>query len=231
MNKYFLIISLIFCSFISLSGQSKQKEITLTKAGTLVEKLSNEDVAFLESIKINGPIDSRDIALLANMSKVPNKLKVIDLKNAVINKVEPKVNSLLKDSQEYFLPNIELLGSDWEDSNGEEYEINMGHDKNPNSHPGVWMFTTNKELFFMTAYVNGFDNTITEVVLKSRDEEIIRSKEIRTWVETMGYTYVESREDGDDVFKHKEKDIWLLLHYKTHAKGDYPGLYFSNKKY
>lgn len=231
MKKYLLIISLIFCSFISISAQSKQKEITLTKAGTLVEELSNEEIALLESIKINGPIDSRDIALLANMSKGSNKLKFIDLKEAIILKTEVKENSILNDSQEYFLPNIEVLGKSWEKSKGEEYEINIGHDKSPNSYPGLWMFVTNKKLFFMTGYVNGFDNTITEVVLKTRNEDYIRSVEVRNWIKNMGYVYVESRDDGDDVFKHREKDIWLLLHYKVNDKNDYPGIHFSNEKY
>ena len=136
----------------------------------------------------------------------------------------------LDDPDEYFLPMIDALGMVYEESGIAEYEASLGH--TPDSQfPGFWTFKTGKKLFFMTGYLNGWEGTVNEVILKSEDAENIRSAQVRAWVEGMDFEYVQTRSDGDDTFKHKEKDLWLLLHYTPYGATDFPGVQFSNVEY
>lgn len=151
---------------------------------------------------------------------------------SIVQKVNIKqLASILNDPNEYFLPFMDALGMEYESSGAEEYELSLGHEAK-DVFPGFWTFTTGKKLFFMTGYLNGWEGTVNEVILKSEKAEYIRSAQVKKWVEDMGYEYKLTRTDGDDVYKHKEKEnLWLLLHYTPYGDTDFPGIQFSNMEY
>lgn len=232
MKKLFIIIVSLLCSgVLSVSAQNNHKDITLEKAGTLIEKLSREEISLIESIKISGKINADDISLLSKMSRGENKLKEIDLSNAEIVMSVQVSDPVLEDKSEYFLPNIDIIGKGWAEGKGDEYEKSQGHTKSPMSVTGFWVYETGKKLFPLVGYMNGWDAKINEAVLKSKNVDYIRSRQVKKWIEDMGYVFRYSRSDGDDVFKHKDKELWLLLHYKPYNKSDFPGIHFSIEKY
>lgn len=151
---------------------------------------------------------------------------------AIVQNIDIKqLASMLNDPSEYFLPFMDALGMIYEESGAEEYELSLGHVAK-DVFPGFWTFTTGKKLFFMTGYLNGWEGTVNEVILKSEKAEYIKSPQVKKWVEGMGYEYKITRTDGDDVYKHKEKaGLWLLLHYTPYSETDFPGVQFSNMEY
>lgn len=180
--------------------------------------ITKEDVSF--TVSENN--EAERTATITFSSKDGNIVQKINIK---------QLANLLNDPNEYFLPYMDALGMIYEESGAEEYELSLGHEKK-DVFPGFWTFTTGKKLFFMTGYLNGWEGTVNEVILKSEKAEYIRSAQVKKWVEDMGYVYKLTRTDGDDVYKHKEKaDMWLLLHYTPYGDTDFPGVQFSNMEY
>lgn len=141
-----------------------------------------------------------------------------------------KEHPVLDNPKEYFLPCLAALGKEYKAAGVKEYEEAMGHTPDL-TYEGFWTFKTGKKLFTMTGYMNGWEGTVNEVVLKSKKAEYIKSKQVRAWVKKLGYVYNYKRTDGDDVFNHKDDGTWLLLHYTPYSGTDYPGVHFSVEKY
>lgn len=220
---YPTLLATILPSFGGLTAQNVlHKEVNLTTTGALKTVLSPEDTKGLTSIKITGVINESDIALLSSMSTT-GKLEKIDLSGATFDETK---NPLLLDIPDYFLPMIDALKT--ENIEGvESYEAKLGHKKDPRSVPGFWTFFTEKEMFFMTGYMRGWDMKINEVVLKSQNVDLVRSPQIRSWIKFMGYEYCDARSDGDLIFKNEETGVWRLLHFTPYSNTDYPGIHFS----
>lgn len=233
-NVLVLIVSL-FAGMLSYAyaqaPYADTKTIQLTEAGTLDEFLTLEDIARVKSITVTGPINSKDIMLLKRMS-TSGALKQISLSGATWAKEEAIVGDpVLDNPDEYFLPNIDILGKEWEKTGGEQWELDHGHTKDGSSMPGFWIFKTGMKLFFMTGYMNGWEGTIEEAVLKSTSEEYIRSAQVKQWIESMGYVYKQSRDDGDDIYHNESTGIWVLMHYTPYNTSDFPGIHFSKESY
>lgn len=226
MKKLYLYFALTLLSTCGIWAQNASKTLHLEKAGTLKEKLSEAEITSLQKIEISGKINEADIHLLRSMATV-GALSDIDLSNALFGTNE---HPLLSDPEEYFLPMIAGLGKGDEKAM-EAYELGLGHEKDSRSLPGFWMFHTNKKLFFMTGYMNGWEGTLDEVVLKTREAALLRSPQIRQWIESLGYKFVRTRLDGDLVFQNEENKLWCLLHFYPFNKSDYPGIHFSVTEY
>ena len=226
-KTYCTLLSAMILSIGSLAAQNAlHKEINLTTTGSLPKQLSLEESMGLTSIKVTGVINESDIALLNSMASA-GKLEKIDLSEATFGETK---DALLLDASQYFLPMIAALKT--EDVAGmEAYEASLGHKKDPRSVPGFWTFYTEKEIFFMTGYMRGWDMKINEAVLKSQNVALIRSPQIRSWLKTMGYEYRDARTDGDLIFKNEETGIWCLLHFTPYSKTDFPGIHFSSDEY
>jgi len=83
----------------------------------------------------------------------------------------------------------------------------------------------------MTGYMNGWDQKINEVVIKTQRGDLLRSPQIRSWIKSMGYIYKASRTDGDLIYLNEGSQIWCLLHLTPYNKSDYPGIHFSSDEY
>ncbi len=230
-----LIATLALMGIAGTANAQQNKEVFLEKAGTLEKQLTAQEMSTIKQIVVHGNINSADVAVLKRMA-TENVLENISLEKAQWVQDEAPKDSLaddpvLNDANEYFLPNIDILGKNWEAEQGEQYELNMGHVKDSRSMPGFWMFTTGKKLFFMTGYMNGWENTIDEAVIKSENADYIRSKQVKKWIEGMGYSYIKQRDDGDDVYYNSTTKIYVLLHYTPYNKSDYPGIHFSKVSY
>lgn len=223
---YTLLLTFVAYTFSYAQSGTTTKEINLEKAGTLESVLTESERASIESIKITGVVNEADIAVLQKMA-TENKLKKIDLGKASFGET---INELLADASQYFLPMIEALGTD-NIAGVEAFEAAQGHEKDSRSLPGFWIFSTGKELFFMTGYMNGWDGKMNEVVLKSKSDKLLRSPQIRAWIDSMGYKYVRCRTDGDVIFHNEKTNIWCLLHFTPYSKSDYPGVQFSSEEY
>lgn len=219
-----LLLSSIFLAYAQDSPATK--EIHLDKAGMLDEKLPPAERETVESLKITGFVNEADIAILREMA-VTNKLKKLDLGKAAFGET---ISEILADASQYFLPMLEALTTD-NVKGVEEYEASLGHTKNAQSMPGFWIFDTGKELFFKTGYMNGWEGTIIEVVLKSESDKLLRSPQIRSWIDSMGYKYVRCRTDGDVIFYNESTNVWCLLHLTPYSKSDFPGIQFSSEEY
>lgn len=223
--QYILGLILLSC-IINLSAQESVTEIHLAQAGTLSTLLSEKQCREVTHIKITGEVNEADIALLQAMAS-SGQLSKIDLSQSRFGKTD---DPLLKTATEYFLPCLGVLQTDHV-AEMEQYETALGHTKNPNSLPGFWTFFTHKGLFFMTGYMNGWDQKVNEVVLKTEHGSLIRSPQIRSWIESMGYQYKASRTDGDLIFHNETTQVWCLLHFTPYNKNDYPGIHFSSEQY
>lgn len=229
MKKKIIFALLFACSFcVNIFSQNTDfsKELKIEQAGTLKKNLSEQEIKDLKSIKVKGKVNEADIAILSLMA-TKHKLEIIDLGEALFSRTESK---LLESKTQYFLPMIASLKTD-NIKGVEEYETSLGHTKDSRSLPGFWMFNTNMDLFFMTGYMNGWDKKINEVVLKTQKEDLLRSPQIRSWIEAMGYEYRDSRTDGDIIFENPKTKIWCLLHFTPYGKTDFPGIHFSSEKY
>lgn len=228
MKRIYLIpLFAIVMSIGTLTAQTNlHKEVNTATAGSLDTQLTQEEADGLTSIKVTGLINESDIALLNKMSAY-RKLEKIDLSEATFGETK---DDLLLDASQYFLPFLEALGTD-NVAGIEEYEANLGHQKDSRSVPGFWTFFTEKEMFFMTGYMNGWDMKVNEVVLKSTNEALVRSPQVRSWLSKMGYIYQDARTDGDLILKNEQTNIWCLLHFTPYNKSDFPGIHFSSEEY
>lgn len=217
---------ILLAGLTNLGAQESVTEIHLAQAGTLATHLSEPQRREVIHIKISGEVNAADIALLQAMAS-SGQLSRIDLSQSTFGKTE---DPLLRAAAEYFLPCLEVLRTD-DVAKMEQYETALGHAKDPKSLPGFWTFVTHKGLFFMTGYMNGWDQKINEVVLKTQLGDLLRSPQIRSWIESMGYQYKASRTDGDLIFHNETTQVWCLLHFTPYNRNDYPGIHFSSERY
>ncbi len=222
----YILCLVLLSSLTNLVAQEIVTEIHLSKAGSLSTLLTEDQCREITSIKLTGEVNEADIALLQAMSS-SGKLSKIDLSESLFGKTE---SPLLRNAEEYFLPCLSVLKTDHV-AEMESYEARLGHSKNPKSLPGFWTFFTHKDLFFMTGYMNGWDQKINEVVIKTQRGDLLRSPQIRSWIKSMGYIYKASRTDGDLIYLNEGSQIWCLLHLTPYNKSDYPGIHFSSDEY
>ena len=227
MKKSYIILAI--CLMIGISAQAQSKTVNIEKAGTLSELLTDDDKNTTENMIVTGQINNTDIAVLAAMSR-EKRLRTIDLSSASWTKEAP-ANPVLDDPNEYFLPMIAILGKPMDPDGFAYEEQTMGHTRDPRSMAGFWIFQTGKTLFPLTGYMNGWDGNIDEAVLKSNNADWIRSSQVRTWIEGMGYQFSSTRDDGDDIFYNSATKVWVLLHYTPYNTQDYPGVHFSLSTY
>ncbi len=224
MKKIYMLWVLLFLGSTMIFAQ--EKSVKLEQAGTLSKTISKEDKLSVKKLTVQGKINEADIAFMNEMS-MKGVLAVIDLSESLFSET---TNELLFQDDEYMLPFIKGLGTNKVEEM-EAYEKSMGHVKDARSLPGFWMFKTNKELFFMTGYMNGWENTFDEAVLKTLHPDLLRSPQIRQWIEYLGYEYKLCRTDGDLIFHNKKNNTWCLLHFTPYNKNDYAGIHFSFSEY
>ncbi len=222
MKKLYSLLAM--CLLINISIAAQDKTINIATAGALGKMLTETEMQSITSIKVTGNINAADAATLAKMSR-ENKLAGIDLSEALW--VAETKDPVLDNPEEYFLPMIAILGKPMDPDGFTYEEETMGHTRDPKSVPGFWMFQTHKTLFPLTGYMNGWEGTIDEAVLKSYNVDWIRSQQVRSWIESMGYVYSSTRDDGDDIFYNQSTKVWAMLHYTPYNSSDFPGIHFS----
>lgn len=222
MNMKHFSISLILCMLCTASALAQTLVVSNPEAGMLEDQLSEHQINTTTSITVTGKINYQDIAIFTAMSR-DHALAEVNLSSA-----QWQLDSVLDNPDEFFLPCIAVLGKPM-DPTGFQYEQEMGHNADPRSMTGFWVFNTGKNLFNLSGYMDGWDRKISEAVLKTEHADYLLSPQVLGWLHSMGYVYKQTLDDGDRVYHNAETNVWVLLHLKPYNNQDYPGIHFSLK--